>query len=108
DISHNQTVQPDHTVTITCKHDPAIDCVKKNTTQHCMHWYHQIPGEAPKLLIYLTDERASGVSTRFSGSESGNHIDFTLTISKVQPEDSGVYFCQSQHFLNSTFFRFTQ
>uniref|UniRef100_A0AAR2L1H7 Ig-like domain-containing protein n=1 Tax=Pygocentrus nattereri TaxID=42514 RepID=A0AAR2L1H7_PYGNA len=95
--SGDQTVQPDHTVTITCKHDPAIDCVKKDTTQRCMSWYHQIPGEAPKLLTYLTDERVSGVSSRFSGSTSGNKIDFTLTISQVQPEDSGVYYCQSQH-----------
>uniref|UniRef100_A0AAR2M2T7 Ig-like domain-containing protein n=1 Tax=Pygocentrus nattereri TaxID=42514 RepID=A0AAR2M2T7_PYGNA len=95
--SGDQTVQPDHTVTITCKHDPAIDCVKKDTTQYCMSWYHQIPGEAPKLLISSTSDRASGLSSRFSGSDSGNRVDFSLTISKVQPEDSGVYYCQSQH-----------
>uniref|UniRef100_A0A673FZ57 Ig-like domain-containing protein n=1 Tax=Sinocyclocheilus rhinocerous TaxID=307959 RepID=A0A673FZ57_9TELE len=95
--SEDQTVNPDQTVTIHCKHTPAVDCYKKDTSQYCMSWYHQIPGEAPKLLVYYTSERASGVSSRFNGSESGNHMDFTLTISGVQPEDSGVYYCQSQH-----------
>uniref|UniRef100_A0A8C2E4U5 Ig-like domain-containing protein n=1 Tax=Cyprinus carpio TaxID=7962 RepID=A0A8C2E4U5_CYPCA len=95
--SEDQTVNPHQTVTIHCKHTPAVDCRKKDTSLYCMSWYHQIPGEAPKPLTYFTSERASGVSSRFSGSESGNHMDFTLTISGVQPEDSGVYYCQSQH-----------
>uniref|UniRef100_A0A673M5W6 Immunoglobulin V-set domain-containing protein n=1 Tax=Sinocyclocheilus rhinocerous TaxID=307959 RepID=A0A673M5W6_9TELE len=85
--SEDQTVKPDQTVTIQCNHKPAVYCVKKDTSQDCMHWYHQIPGEAPKLLIYYSSDRASGVSSRFSGS--GRDTDFTLTISGVQPEDSG-------------------
>uniref|UniRef100_A0A8C1G8W3 Ig-like domain-containing protein n=1 Tax=Cyprinus carpio TaxID=7962 RepID=A0A8C1G8W3_CYPCA len=97
--SENQTVNPDQTVTIHCKHTPSLNCINpKNNSQYCMSWYHQIPGEVPKLLIYYTSEKASGVSSRFSGSESGNHMDFTLTI--IQPEDSGVYYCQSSDPLN--------
>uniref|UniRef100_A0A673G8I3 Ig-like domain-containing protein n=1 Tax=Sinocyclocheilus rhinocerous TaxID=307959 RepID=A0A673G8I3_9TELE len=93
--SEDQTVNPDQTVTIHCKHTPALKCGNpKNSSQYCMSWHHQIPGEAPKLLTYYTSERASGVSSRFNGSESGNHMDFTLTISGVQPEDSGDYYCQ--------------
>ncbi|KAK7124559.1 hypothetical protein R3I94_018811 [Phoxinus phoxinus] len=95
--SEAQTVQPDQTVSIHCNHKPAINRIKKGTSQYTLYWYHQIPGEVPKLLIYYTSERASGVSSRFSGSESGNHMDFTLTISGVQPEDSGVYYCQSEY-----------
>uniref|UniRef100_A0AAY5F2I1 Ig-like domain-containing protein n=1 Tax=Electrophorus electricus TaxID=8005 RepID=A0AAY5F2I1_ELEEL len=92
-------LSPGQTVTIHCKHEPAINCVKKDTSKYCMSWYHQIPGEVPKLLIYYTDQRASGIPSKFSGSESGNKIDFTLTISGVEAEDSGDYYCQSQHFI---------
>uniref|UniRef100_A0A8C2I179 Ig-like domain-containing protein n=1 Tax=Cyprinus carpio TaxID=7962 RepID=A0A8C2I179_CYPCA len=93
--SEDQTVKPDQTVTIQCNHKPIVNCIKQGTSQDCMAWYHQIPGETPKLLIYATSDRASGVSSRFSGS--GKDTDFTLTISGVQPEDSGVYYCQSQY-----------
>uniref|UniRef100_A0A671M5K7 Ig-like domain-containing protein n=1 Tax=Sinocyclocheilus anshuiensis TaxID=1608454 RepID=A0A671M5K7_9TELE len=90
--SEDQTVNPDQTVTIHCKHTPALKCGNpKNSSQYCMSWYHQIPGEAPKLLTYYTSQRASGVPSRFSGSESGNHMDFTLTISGL--EDEGDYYC---------------
>uniref|UniRef100_A0A667WDM9 Ig-like domain-containing protein n=1 Tax=Myripristis murdjan TaxID=586833 RepID=A0A667WDM9_9TELE len=75
----SQSVSPGHTVSIRCK---ASTSVSNN-----LHWYLQKPGEAPKLLIRYATTRQSGVSNRFSGSQSGT--DFTLTISGVQAEDSG-------------------
>uniref|UniRef100_A0A8C2E4A3 Ig-like domain-containing protein n=1 Tax=Cyprinus carpio TaxID=7962 RepID=A0A8C2E4A3_CYPCA len=93
--SEDQTVNPDQTVTIHCNHKPAVYCSVYHSVLHVL-----VPSDSwrsSKLLVYLTSERASGVSSRFSGSESGNHMDFTLTISGVQPEDSGVYYCQSLH-----------
>uniref|UniRef100_A0A8P4GG09 Ig-like domain-containing protein n=1 Tax=Dicentrarchus labrax TaxID=13489 RepID=A0A8P4GG09_DICLA len=80
----SQSVVPGQTVSIRCKTSSSVGSN--------LHWYLQKPGEAPKLLIYLASNRQSGVSSRFSGSGSGS--DYTLTISGVQAEDSGVYYCQ--------------
>uniref|UniRef100_A0A3B3BVX5 Ig-like domain-containing protein n=1 Tax=Oryzias melastigma TaxID=30732 RepID=A0A3B3BVX5_ORYME len=80
----SQSVVPGQTVSIRCIASTNID--------DDLHWYLQKSGEAPKLLISYATNRQSGVSDRFSGS--GYDRDFTLTISGVQAEDSGVYYCQ--------------
>ncbi|MEQ2246404.1 hypothetical protein ILYODFUR_038167 [Ilyodon furcidens] len=83
----SQGVVPGQTVSIRCKASSVVS--------NDLQWYLQKPGEAPKLLIYNAASRWSGVSDRFSGSQSGT--DFTLTISRVQAEDAGVYYCQQDN-----------
>ncbi|XP_056109307.1 Ig kappa chain V region 3368 [Rhinichthys klamathensis goyatoka] len=87
------------TPAITAAHgtDVRINC-KANRPVHnndFMAWYFKRSGEAPKLLVYRATHRFTGASSRFTGS--GHGADFTLTITGVQSEDAGHYFCQSDH-----------
>uniref|UniRef100_A0A672YVR3 Ig-like domain-containing protein n=1 Tax=Sphaeramia orbicularis TaxID=375764 RepID=A0A672YVR3_9TELE len=82
-----QSVVPGNTVSIRCKSSSGIGA--------CLHWYLQKEAESPKLLIYDSTNRQSGISSRFSGNGYGTG--FTLTITDVQAEDAGVYYCQQRY-----------
>uniref|UniRef100_A0A8C1CEE8 Ig-like domain-containing protein n=1 Tax=Cyprinus carpio carpio TaxID=630221 RepID=A0A8C1CEE8_CYPCA len=81
-----------------------INCKTSRIYSNGLYWYQQKPGEAPKLLIYGINTLQSGTPSRFSGSGTVNTgRDFTLTISGVQTEDTGDYYCQSVHYINSKY-----
>ncbi len=85
--------QTGQSVSVTCTFNSDPNCC--NNGNHFLNWYLNKPGEAPKFLIYGTSTLQSGTPSRFSGS--GSNSDFTLTISGVQTEDAGHYYCQSYH-----------
>uniref|UniRef100_H2ZSM2 Ig-like domain-containing protein n=1 Tax=Latimeria chalumnae TaxID=7897 RepID=H2ZSM2_LATCH len=80
----SKSVLPGESITITCRTSSSVGSY--------MHFYQQKPGQAPKLLLYAVSSLQSGVPNRFSGSGSGT--DFSFTISNVQIEDAGDYYCQ--------------
>uniref|UniRef100_G3VBL9 Ig-like domain-containing protein n=1 Tax=Sarcophilus harrisii TaxID=9305 RepID=G3VBL9_SARHA len=60
-----------------------------------IEWFQQIPGKAPRYLMYVKGDgsagKGEGVPDRFSGSASG--ADRYLSINNLQPEDEGDYYC---------------
>ena len=82
------SVTPGEPASISCKASQSLVHSNGNTY---LSWFLQKPGQSPQLLIYKVSNRYSGVPDRFSGSGSGT--DFTLTISSVEADDVGVYYC---------------
>nr|8DGW_B Chain B, Antibody CC95.108 Fab light chain [Homo sapiens]8DGW_D Chain D, Antibody CC95.108 Fab light chain [Homo sapiens]8DGW_F Chain F, Antibody CC95.108 Fab light chain [Homo sapiens]8DGW_L Chain L, Antibody CC95.108 Fab light chain [Homo sapiens] len=76
---------PERKVTISCSGSSS------NIGTNFVSWYQQLPGTAPKLLIYENNKRPSGIPDRFSGSKSGTSA--TLGITGLQTGDEADYYC---------------
>ncbi|EMP39935.1 Ig lambda chain V region 4A [Chelonia mydas] len=82
----SMSVAPGGAVTLSCSLSTGAI-----TTTNYPSWYQQKQGSAPRMLIYETNKRPSGIPDRFSGSISGNNA--ALTITGVQAEDEADYYC---------------
>ena len=74
--------------TISCRASKSVS----TSTYSDMHWYHQKPGQPPKLFNDIASNLESGVLARITGSGYGT--DFTLTIDPVEEEEDATYYCQ--------------
>nr|XP_040126851.1 immunoglobulin kappa light chain-like [Ictidomys tridecemlineatus] len=84
----SEPITPGESASISCR---ASQSLRHSDGKTYLYWFVHRPGQAPQSLIYQVSNRDTGVPDRFSGSGSGT--DFTLRISRVEPEDAGVYYC---------------
>ncbi|XP_066532835.1 immunoglobulin kappa light chain-like [Hoplias malabaricus] len=94
-------VEAGQDVVINCKTSLHIGRLSDGDCKSCAHWYYQRSGSIPKVLIKSIKTRQSDTPSRFTGGGSEHGTEFTLTISGVQTEDSGDYYCQSYFWINS-------
>ncbi|CAK6440030.1 unnamed protein product, partial [Pipistrellus nathusii] len=80
------SVSPGQTVTLTCSTNSG-----EVTGSHYPYWVQEKPGQAPRTLIYDTNNKLPWTPARFSGAIQGGRA--ALTLAGAQPEDEAEYHC---------------
>lgn len=81
----------------------AMNCSHiKDSSYRQMYWYRQLPGEAVRQIVLTTAFSSHIYESSFSEDKfpaiKNDALTGSLTVEKLLPEDSGVYFCAvSQH-----------
>ncbi|VCW76189.1 unnamed protein product, partial [Gulo gulo] len=78
-------------VSVSLREGVSITRGANESVSDYLSWYQQKSVQAPKHLIYDADNLKSGVPDQFSGQWGGT--DFAFTISSLESEDAGTYYC---------------
>uniref|UniRef100_A0A8C9U0E3 Ig-like domain-containing protein n=1 Tax=Scleropages formosus TaxID=113540 RepID=A0A8C9U0E3_SCLFO len=77
----------------------SLECTFSTTsTRYWIHWYRQYPGTGPQFILLSGSDSYSAefAKERFSSSADKSSGKASLSISRVQLEDSAVYYCALQ------------
>ncbi|CAM5100702.1 unnamed protein product, partial [Natator depressus] len=85
-LKASELVSPGGTVTLSCSLSSGTI-----TDGNYPSWVQQRLANVPRLIMYSTNTRPSGIPERFTGSRSGNTMSLTLTGALV--EDDADYYC---------------
>lgn len=85
-LKSHESVSPGGTVTLSCRFGCGALTDDNNPT-----WLQQKEENVPRMMLYSTGSRGSGVPARFSGSRTGNTM--SLTITGALEEDEADYYC---------------
>ncbi|EMP42715.1 Ig lambda chain V region 4A [Chelonia mydas] len=85
-LKTSQLMSPGGTVTLSCSLSSGAI-----TDGNYSLWVQQRLGNVPRLIMYHTSTRPSGIPAHFTGSRSGNTMSLTITGALV--EDDADYYC---------------
>ncbi|KAI4898447.1 hypothetical protein NFI96_000503 [Prochilodus magdalenae] len=72
---------------INCSHD-------KGDTYSLMYWFRQVPGKPMELIVFISSSRKELDENKFSATKESAQVG-SLTVRKVELNDSALYFCAS-------------
>ncbi|NXC03146.1 LV136 protein, partial [Orthonyx spaldingii] len=103
---HAQVLLKQRKVSITRGHKSAtsMDCIAEGISDFqnsYIHWYRQVPFKAPERILYIGPGAVfyddNSYNNKYSSLKKGTNI-CTFTISDINSNDEGTYYCAYWHF----------
>ncbi|NXB64792.1 TVC1 protein, partial [Struthidea cinerea] len=82
----------------------SMDCIAEGIPDFqsaYIHWYRQVPSKAPERILFIGPSAVSyddnSYSNKYSSLKKGTNV-CTFTISDINSNDEGTYYCAYWHF----------